>query len=190
MYFLLPFKGLSRAKTRWSKPGVQRRELVLKLLRQNLKTVSNVAGLDRVFLVSPDTASLELFATFQGFRVTGADLNSDLEEARRQLLNRNPEDALCVLLPDLPGLTEADVRVLTKCVETAAVALCPDEHDFGTNAIAMRRPESLDFLFEGASFERYQKACRNSDLKYEVLRSNGLAQDCDSIDDLERFCLL
>jgi 2-phospho-L-lactate guanylyltransferase len=190
MYFLLPFKGIGGAKSRWSALGERRQDLVLKLLGQNLQTVTAVAGNERVFLVSPDRASLEHFHTYQSIQTSGAGLNQDLSEALTRLQSERPPASLCVLLPDLPALTTDEVNRLLQSVESADVALCPDENDYGTNAMVVRDWNALDFLFEGASFERHLEACREHALEHNVIRSEGLARDCDNLDDLERFCLI
>ena len=190
MYFLLPFKGIGEAKTRWSKLGGRRHELVLELLSENLQTVVGAAGSENVFLVTPDPGSLKRFPTYQGILTRGDGLNQDLSEALAQLQADRAPDAVCVLLPDLPGLTAAEVDRLLRSVDSSDVALCPDESDHGTNALVVRDWDSMEFLFEGASFQRHLQSYQASQLECSIIRSEGLAQDCDSVDDLERFWLL
>jgi 2-phospho-L-lactate guanylyltransferase len=190
MVFLLPFKGIGAAKTRWSGLGTRRHELVLKLLHQNLRTVTAIAGGKNVYLVSPDQSSLDYFQVYQGILTDGVGLNQDLRQATSQLKAERAGEAVCVLLPDLPGLTEREVSQLIRSVDSAEVALCPDTDDFGTNALVLRAWETIPFAFEGASFERHLQACRKRGLELHILRSEGLAQDCDSVEDLETFCLI
>ncbi|MFA5505553.1 MAG: 2-phospho-L-lactate guanylyltransferase [Vulcanimicrobiota bacterium] len=187
MNFLLPFKGLKAAKSRWSGLGVRREGLVIKILQQNLQTVASVAGWERLFLVTPDPAAVAEFATYQCLTVAGRGLNQDLSQAREML---SDERGLTVLLPDLPLLQAQDIETLLEMTREHSIVLCPDHQDFGTNALALADPSALDFLFEGASFDRHQKACLERRKEFFVLRSEGLSRDCDSLEDLENLCLL
>ena len=188
MRFLLPFKGLECAKSRWPGLGPKREDLVLTLLRQNLKTVSGVVGKEQTFLVSPDPETAALFPQYSVLSTAGEGLNSDLREARSQLgASHRP---LLVLLPDLPGLLAADVSALIERAQEYQVVLCPDHLQTGTNALALNPASCLDFLFEGSSFQRHLEAARAAQLTHSVLKRPGIAHDCDDIAALERFCLL
>ena len=190
MIFLLPFKGIGAAKTRWSQLGERRHDLVLKLLQQNLRAVTTKAGYDNVFLVTPDPSSLQYFSAYRGILTRGGGLNPDLNEAAGQLKKKRAADSVCVLLPDLPGLTTGEVDQLRRSADSADVTLCPDTEDIGTNALVLKNWDIIPFSFEGASFERHLKACHKRGVTHQILRSDGLAQDCDSVDDLEQYCLL
>lgn len=188
MYWLLPFKGLKTAKSRWNTVETQRTELVIELLQRSLETVSAVAGRDRVFLVTPDIKTAE--ATGFGYiTVDGNGLNADLNSARDKLISSHPPSSLAVLLPDLPNLTVEDVESLSNESQRHPVVLCPDTKEIGTNAIALSPWDGLDFLFEGASFQRFQSALTELHQPLKILRRAGLAEDCDEPSDLERYCL-
>lgn len=187
MNFLLPFKGLKAAKSRWAGLGPKREGLVLKILRHNLQTVASVAGWERVFLVTPDPQAAAEFMTYQCLTVAGRGLNQDLSQAREML---SEGCGVTVLLPDLPLLQAQDIETLLEMTRKHSIVLCPDHQDFGTNALALANPSALDFLFEGASFNRHQEACLESRKEFFVLRSEGLSRDCDSLEDLENLCLL
>ena len=188
MHFLLPFKGVESAKSRWSELGTKRHHLVLQILRQNLKTVASVVGLQNVFLVTPDPS--EVLSDLPILKVDGKGLNRDLCQAHEILTAQTEVSQLAVLLPGLPALVAADIQSVISALQEKPVVLCPDREDFGTNALAMRPAGILDFLFEGASFSRHSEACQNLGLDYAVVRTEGLAHDCDSVKDLESFCLL
>lgn len=190
MIVLLPFKGLMEAKSRWPELGLQRSELVLSLLAQNLHTVASVVGPDNVYLVTPDSTIRARFSQYRGVTVAQGGLNEDLEAARTLIAQTRPIERLSVVLPDLPTLSPDEVGQMLKRSRRCHVLLCPDSQKVGTNALVFSPGDCLDFGFEGASFARHQKAAGRRDLSVEVLQSDGLANDCDDLDDLRKFCLL
>lgn len=190
MKFLLPFKGLKSAKSRWPQLGNKRDELVLGLVARNLRTVVEVVGPEQVYLVCPDTETLSHFSSYRHVKVAGSGLNPDLREARHRVLKTDSQESLAVLLPDLPNLGVQDVKSLVELCSSNDLVLCPDTEDVGTNALALKQGWALDFLFEGASFARHSKAADDQGLQTEVLRRPGLAEDCDDLEALRRFCLL
>jgi 2-phospho-L-lactate/phosphoenolpyruvate guanylyltransferase len=186
--FLLPFKGLESAKSRWPALGRKREDLVLGLLQRNLKTVVDVVGSNSTFLVSPDPEIAGLFSKSQVVYTEGRGLNEDLREAARQVHVQG--EPLVVLLPDLPGLSGKDVKNLVDLAHKHQVVICPDQMDVGTNALSLNPYPCLDFLFEGSSFQRHLAATQRANLSHFILRRSGLAQDCDDIAALERFSLI
>ncbi len=188
MHFLLPFKGVESAKSRWSELGTKRHHLVLQILRQNLKTVASVVGPENVFLVTPEPS--EALSDLPILKVDGRGLNRDLHQAHEILAAQTEVSQLGVLLPDLPALVAKDIESIVAALQEQPVVLCPDREDFGTNALAMRPAGIIDFLFEGASFSRHSEACQALGLDFAEVRTEGLAHDCDSVKDLESFCLL
>lgn len=190
MRVLLPFRGVESAKTRWRELGSKREDLALQMVRENLRTVIGVVGAENVFLVSPDLSLETYFPDSNIVQTEGRGLNADLSEARAYLQSRQPGKPLAVLLPDLPTLEERDVESLLEAIESYQVVLCPDHLEIGTNGIALRDPDSLDFLFEGESFQRFHNGALAAGLSTGVLRRPGLAHDCDDVEALKRFCLL
>ena len=188
MNFLIPFKGLSASKTRWQTDTRTKDELVVEMLRRSLQTVSKVVGSEKVHLVTPDPRAKFLFSDFQYFEVDGRGLNQDLTKAARSLIK--PEVPVAVLLPDLPCLEVSDIEALLQASANHDVVLCPDEHEVGTNAVAFSSVAVLPFLFEGESFQRHLSAAQQSKLSTFILKRPGLAQDCDDLEALRKFCLI
>ncbi len=186
MRFVVPFKGLARAKSRWPLQTFEREALVLDLLARNLEVVISVVGSTSVYLASPDPG---LDVGCQRLITSGRGLNQDLEEARERLLLES-DGPMAVLLPDLPSLAPADVEALVKASRDHGVVVCPDEREIGTNALGLSPPKGLDFGFEGSSFMRYLTASRKAGLEAHVLRKPGLACDCDDGQALLRFGLI
>ena len=188
--FLLPFKGLRGAKTRWQVQGSERDRLLLEILEHNLRTVASVVGQSSTVLVSPDPESVERFPQVSHWTSPGRGLNGDLEAAREALGEELRAGALAVLLPDLPELTKADVQAMLKAASQAQVVLCPDHHRVGTNGLVLSPATALEFLFEGASFERHRSRAFELGRTVAVLERPGLAHDADEEADLRRISRL
>lgn len=190
MPFLLPFKGLGSAKSRWPDLGGRRDPLALRLLQHNLAIVSQASQEWEVYLVTPRwDAGLAL----QGARLLqapGRGLNEDLTWARHTLEKGARPEPLVVLLPDLPTLSLHDVEALMEEATQHEVVICPDEKRTGTNALSLRRWDSMNFRFEGASFARHCQEAARLSLTVSVLERDGLARDCDDLAALERYSLL
>lgn len=187
MKLLVPFKGLQEAKSRWPQDGPGKRELVWKMLVDNIATAQAVLGADNVYLVSPEnpaTPPARLLAT------NGGGLNEDLQQAREAIRHELDSEPLAVLLPDLPLLTQDDVLALAAAARQAQVVVCPDHLGTGTNALALSPGDCLPFLFEGESCRRHAERARALGLTITLLERPGLANDCDDLQTLRKFSVL
>ena len=184
--FLLPFKGLAGAKSRWQLEDKTRQALLWRLLEHNLTTVSQVVGAEATYLVSPDPDVFERFPFVSHWQCLGEGLNQDLEHARRGLASRLSGGSLAVLLPDLPELSCDDVQAMVAAAASAQVTLCPDTPKIGTNGLVLAPDVALPFLFEGASFSRHRARAEELGLSFSVLERPGLAYDADHTSDLTR----
>ena len=105
-------------------------------------------------------------------------LNPELEAARATL-GTGP---LLILHADLPLLQQADVDAVLDEAEAVGIALAPDRHGTGTNALALCNGRSVTFQFGADSFPRHFE----QDSDAAVIRREGLALDLDTPEDLER----
>lgn len=188
--FLLPFKGLAKAKSRWEIEEDQRQTLLWQLLEHNLTTVAQVVGNDSTILVSPDAGVFERFPSFGRWKCPGEGLNRDLEHARQGLFTQLSGKALAVLLPDLPDLCRADVEAMLEAARETQVTLCPDTQRVGTNGLVLGQGVAFPFLFEGESFQRHHGRAVELGLSVAVLERPGLGHDADHTSDLIRSPLL
>ncbi len=108
----------------------------------------------------------------------GRGLNVELNLARTAL-GRGP---LLVIHADLPLLRGADVQRLLTSAEEEGMAIAPDRHALGTNAIAIADGRMFNFDFEKDSLQRHRDqagpACA-------LISRTGLAFDIDMPDDLD-----
>ena len=147
------------------------------------------AGVEKVCVVSPDSVVLgearERGATPLPQKSRG--LNPALEEGRLWA-TRSGASALIVLPADLPLIEADDVRkLLAEAKEGPSAIVVPDGAHSGTNALLLRPPEALPFLFGPDSFEAHLQAARDRGLDVGVFENDHLAFDLDTAGDLARY---
>ncbi len=190
---LAPVKDLKRAKRRLAGAldPAARRGLSLAMLADVLDALDATPGLDGAAIVSRDADVAELVRR-RGLRVipeAGADLNAAVAQAAN-VLSANALSAggcarLLVMPADLPlAAPEEIAAVLAARPETPGLALVPDRHGVGTNALACAPPDAVAPSFGAGSFARHLKAARSAGIPATVLRLPGLGLDIDTPEDL------
>ena len=66
----------------------------------------------------------------------------------------------------------------------APVAIVPDRHGTGTNALLLAPPDVIAPSFGPGSFDRHVAAARDAGVEYAVARISALMFDVDTPDDL------
>ena len=97
---------------------------------------------------------------------------------------------LLTISADLPFLSTQEIRFLFKQSVQHEVVLASSKEGTGTNAILVRPPLAVPYVFGPNSLLRFMEAARQRQLSYRIYNSNGLALDIDSIDDLRAFEIL
>lgn len=87
-----------------------------------------------------------------------------------------------VLAADLPLLQPSDLEALLDA--DAAIAIAPDRHARGTNALLLAPPLAMEPAFGAGSFAAHQERARSAGLRASVVLTSGLATDVDDADDL------
>lgn len=184
---LVPVKALSTVKSRLA-PYLtlhQRESLVLDMLHHVLQALHESNVLEQVSVVSPDERVLERAQTWgaQPLLEERPGHNAALYAAalREQ---ETGATALLTISADLPLLCPDDIRMLIERSAHYSVVLAPSQDRTGTNALLVRPPLALPYLFGLNSFQRYQQAAQKWQLNSTVYSSIGLALDIDTIDDL------
>ena len=112
-------------------------------------------------------------------------LNPALEEGRLRATERGAS-AMLVLPADLPLIEVEDVRAVLEAPE-APVVVAPDGARSGTNALLLRPPDAIPFLFGPDSFAAHLQAARDRGLEARVCENAHLAFDLDTAGDLSRY---
>ncbi len=190
---VVPVRSLSGAKSRLGEPldAEERADLVLALLRRTVEQALAATRLAGVVVVSQDADLL------RQARAMGAasllqerdGLNESLDEARAAA---DPEATAIVVLPaDLPSVAASAIDQLAEAAEVArrsapdrpVVALVPDHHGTGTNALLVAPPDAIPFCFGEGSRAAHGAAARAAGASYIEL-DGPLAFDLDTPEDL------
>ena len=192
LFAVVPVKDLVGTKSRL-KPilhAAGRAGLTMYMMKNVLAALRG-AGVERTCVVSPDETVLCLAeeAGATPLLQESRGLNPALEEARNWAISEGGS-ALLIFPADLPLLRPPDVKAVLEAaegIEKPLVAISPDATGTGTNALLLRPPDALPFLFGPNSFDAHLSAARERGLSAQVCKGTHLAFDIDTAEDLARF---
>lgn len=184
VWAVIPARPPGEGKTRLSgvlSPG-EREELARAMLAHVVETVRAARNVDHAGLIASSRFGLDELLPLLDDPGNGlnAALQSALDEADRAGASR-----LVVIHGDLPQLTIREVELLAAASE-GSIAIAPDRHGTGTNALSLPLPAagSFAFAFGPDSFARHHAEAERLGLPLETIRSPGLAHDIDEPEDL------
>ena len=189
VYAVVPVKDLRGTKSRLAPvlDPAARAGLTLYMMGR-VVTRALKAGVDAVGVVSPDPIvldeALKRGATALAQKSRG--LNPALEEGRLWA-TENGASALLVLPADLPLIEAEDVTEVLAGAAGAPVVIVPDGARSGTNALLLRPPDALPFLFGPESFEAHLRAARDRGVEARVCENGHLSFDLDTAGDLAKY---
>lgn len=193
---IIPVGTLAGAKSRLggSLDAEEREDLVGGLMARTVVAALAVDRLDDVLVASPDRDVLRRAADLgaRTLRQRSRGLNAGLAEARADVVAGGAE-AIVVLPIDLPFVTSAAIAAVLEPLEpleplahpgpTRTVILVTDRHGTGTNALALRPPDVIDFAFGPGSRRAHRAAAEAAGATYVEL-DGPLSVDLDTPDDL------
>jgi 2-phospho-L-lactate guanylyltransferase len=190
VYTVVPVKDLRGTKSRLAPvlDPAARAGLTLYMMGRVVSRALE-AGVDAVGVVSPDPIVLDeaLKKGAAALPQESRGLNPALEEGR-SWATKNGASALLVLPADLPLIEAEDVRdVLAAAADGSPVVISPDGARSGTNALYLRPPDVLPFLFGPDSFEAHLRAARDRDAEARVCENGHLSFDLDTAGDLAKY---
>jgi 2-phospho-L-lactate guanylyltransferase len=172
---VVPFKPAGERKTRLAEilSAEQRESLAEQLFAHVLAILGGV----------PRIASIVVLAQIRpadwagSWRAdTGLGLNAELQTARGEIAG-----PMLVLHSDLPLLQGGDVLRLIDAAESAGLAIAPDRHGNGTNAIALADKRPFAFAFGPDSYRLHRAQIGSA---WRMVPGPGLAIDIDTPADL------
>ncbi len=185
---LIPVKSLSEAKSRLATHLAlhERENLVLDMLQHVLQVLRDSNVLEQISVVSPDQRVLRQ-AQAWGAQAVVEEMPGHNAALHAAALKEQAAGtiALLTIAADLPLLHPGDIRMLVARSTQYPVVLAPSREGTGTNAILVRPPLALPYLFGANSLQRYQQAARQLLLGSTIYHSIGLSLDIDTIDDLD-----
>lgn len=181
---ILPVKRFGAAKQRLA-PGIgstHRAELAAAMLEDVLEAIGAARSIERTIVVTGEPQAIELATA------AGAELVADPEDgghsgaalagiARAQQLGAER----VVLLPiDCPLLAPRELERLLTGMPERYVAIVPDRHGTGTNALALAPPDAIEPSFGEGSCARHVAAAREAGIPFGVEELPSLALDLDT----------
>jgi len=183
---VLPIKRFATAKRRLA-AGIDEERLealVAAMLGDVLEAIGEARAIERTILVSGDPIAQEIAAKAP-LEVDVVPDPADEGHARAALAGiarAEVDGAGCVvLLPgDCPLLDPRQLDRLLTAVPSRYVAVVPDRHGTGTNALVLSPPDAIEPAFGEGSCARHVAAARQADLPFEVEEVPSLALDLDT----------
>lgn len=185
---VVPVKRFAVAKSRLG-PGVEetrKPELVAAMVGDVLEAIGRARLVERTIVVSQEPRAAELAAA------AGADLLDDFDDASHSaaalagIAAAETTGARCVaLLPgDCPLLDPRELDKMLTGVPDPYVAVIPDRHGTGTNALVLAPPTAIKPSFGEGSRERHVAAARAAGIPYGVEALPSLGLDLDTPADI------
>ena len=185
---LVPVKSLASAKSRMADHLTlhQRATLVLDMLCHVLQMLHESEMLEQISVVSPDLRVLEL-AQRWGAQPLVEEMPGHNAALHMAALHEQASGitALLTIAADVPLLHSQDIRNMIEQSTRYDAVFAPSRDGTGTNAILLRPPLALPYLFGVNSLSRYQQAAQQQHLRSGLYHSIGLGLDIDTIDDLD-----
>jgi 2-phospho-L-lactate/phosphoenolpyruvate guanylyltransferase len=185
---IVPVKRFGAAKQRLGL-GLEeesRLALVEAMLRDVLEAIAAARMVDRTILVSGEPVAEEIAAAAGATLVADPSDEGHPEAALRGIEAASADGTRCVaLLPgDCPLLDPRELDRLLTGVPEPYVAIVPDRHGTGTNALVLSPPEAIRPAFGEGSCERHLGLARAAGIPHGVERVASLALDLDTPADM------
>lgn len=191
VFAIVPVGALDGAKSRLGAvlDAEERLDLTLRLARRTMAAAVAAERVDDVLVITPDDTVRELALEVgaRPLRQRDRGLNKGIAAAREEAVAAGA-DAILILPIDLPDVTAAAVDAVAAVLDDPArplVALVPDRHGRGTNALLIAPPDAIDVCFGGDSAIAHEAAARAAGARVSIL-DGPLTLDLDTPDDLLR----
>jgi 2-phospho-L-lactate guanylyltransferase len=185
---VIPVKRFRDAKQRLA-PGIEtgrRRALAAAMLEDVLAAVAEARTVERTIVVTGDPAAQEIAAANSIEVLPDPDDQGHVTAALAGVARAEAEGATCVaLLPgDCPLLDPRELDRLLTGVPSRYVAIVPDRHGTGTNALVLSPPDAIRPAFGEGSRDRHVAAARAAGIPFAVEELDSLALDLDTPADI------
>ena len=185
---ILPVKRFGEAKRRLA-VGIdeQHREaLVAAMLEDTLEAIEGARTIERTIVVTGDPRAQEIVASSRAEALPDPTDEGHVVAALAGIARAEVEGVECVvLLPgDCPLLDPKELDRLLTGVPSSFVAIVPDRHGTGTNALVLSPPGVIEPAFGEGSCARHVAAAREAGVPFAVEELPSLGLDLDTPADL------
>jgi 2-phospho-L-lactate/phosphoenolpyruvate guanylyltransferase len=180
----VPVKRFGEAKRRLA-TGIddERREaLVAAMLEDTLEAIDGSRSIERTIVVTGDPRAQEIVAVSSAEVLPDPADEGHVVAALAGIARAEVDGATCVaLLPgDCPLLEPKELDRLLTGIPSSFVAVVPDRHGTGTNALVLSPPDAIEPAFGEGSCARHVAAARRVDVPFAVEELPSLALDLDT----------
>ena len=183
---IIPVKKFASAKGRLAGtlPASARKTLSRAMLGDVLEALGESSEVKRILLVTNEWDLPVVDVSWTGIPDLRRSTHS--AAASKGVEHAMEEGADCVaLLPgDCPLLDPAELDGALRRGRPGRVAVIPDRHGSGTNALVLSPPDALEPAFGPGSRERHEKLARGFGHTLAVERLYSLSVDLDTYEDL------
>jgi 2-phospho-L-lactate guanylyltransferase len=164
----------------------QRRALVGAMLEDVLEAISKTRSIERTIVVTGDPVAQELAANAGAEVVPDPADAGHVEAVQAGIAHAQAAGATCVvLLPgDCPLLDPRELDSVLTGVPERYVAIVPDRHGEGTNALVLSPPDAIVPAFGEGSCARHVASARDVGIPFGVDKLPSLALDLDTPADI------
>jgi 2-phospho-L-lactate/phosphoenolpyruvate guanylyltransferase len=186
----VPIKSLVNAKQRLAAALADgtRRTLVQAMFSDVLGALRRTEGVDAIAVVTDDTVAESLVS---GDRVVvlpdgREDGQSQATKVGIEYAREHGFDRALLVPGDTPLLNPVEVEelLMRSARDEIGVAIVPDRHGTGTNALVIAPPAAFQPSFGPGSLERHLSLARDADVVHRVEHVPSLGLDVDTRDDL------
>jgi 2-phospho-L-lactate guanylyltransferase len=186
---IVPVGTLIGAKSRLGAvlDAEERLELTILLARRTIAAAIAADGIAETIVVTPDDAVRDLASGLgaRPLRQRDGGLNRGIDVARDEA-SAAGADAVLILPIDLPDVSPEAIEAVLAPLDDPRrplVAIVPDRHGRGTNALLIAPPDAIDVCFGGDSRAAHVAAAKAAGARLVEL-DGPLALDVDTPDDL------
>jgi 2-phospho-L-lactate/phosphoenolpyruvate guanylyltransferase len=185
---VVPVKRFSLAKSRLAlgADAARKPELVAAMVADVLEAIGRARMVERTIVGSQEPRAAELAAAASAELVSDFDDASHSAAALAGIAVATAAGARCVaLLPgDCPLLDPRELDRMLTGVPDSYVAVIPDRHGTGTNALVLAPPEAIEPSFGEGSKARHVAAARAAGVPFGVEELASLGLDLDTPADI------
>jgi 2-phospho-L-lactate guanylyltransferase len=191
MWAVVPLKTAITAKSRLSTvlDAHERKRLYLAMAKHVLITLKGAPGIEAVLAVTSDDEVAQ-FASRCGAQILRQERDAGTADACRTAVSQAPAHirSLLMISGDLPLLSaESVARFIELGTREPLMAIAPDRHRTGTNALLCTPPRAIPVCFGPGSYAMHLSAALERHVPVEIVEAEELALDIDTPDDLRRL---
>jgi 2-phospho-L-lactate/phosphoenolpyruvate guanylyltransferase len=181
---IVPVKrfGAAKERLRTGMEEERRGPLIAAMLADALESIAAARTVERTIVVSGDPTATELAEAVGAEVITDPSDEGHSEAALLGIARAREQGAsVVVLLPgDCPLLDARELDGLLTAVPERYVAVVPDRHGSGTNALVLSPPDAIRPAFGEGSRDRHVAAAREVGVPFAVEELPSLALDLDT----------